>query len=34
MEIVEGLAEGETVITLRRSAKLKPGVEVEIKETQ
>jgi len=34
IEIVEGLTEGETVVTLRRSAKLKPGVEVEIKETQ
>ncbi len=34
IEIVEGLNEGETVVTLRRSAKLQPGVEVEIKETQ
>ncbi len=34
IEIVEGLGEGETVVTLRRSAKLQPGVEVEIKETQ
>lgn len=34
IEILEGLTEGETVVTLRRSAKLKPGVEVEIKETQ
>lgn len=34
IEIVTGLSEGESVVTLRRSAKLKPGVEVEIKETQ
>lgn len=33
-EIVEGLSEGEIVVTLRRSVKLQPGVEVEIKETQ
>jgi HlyD family secretion protein len=33
-EVLEGLAEGETVVTLRRSAKLQPGVEVEIKEKQ
>ena len=34
IEIIEGLREGETVVTLRRSAKLQPGVEVEIKENQ
>ncbi len=33
-EILEGLSPGEFVITLRRSAKLQPGVEVEIKEKQ
>jgi len=32
-EVLEGLSEGEFVVTLRRSAKLQPGVEVEIKET-
>ncbi len=31
-EIVEGLNEGETVVTLRRSEKVKPGIKVEIKE--
>ena len=34
IEVLEGLSEGETVVTLRRSVKLQPGVEVEIKETQ
>ncbi|MCK5378280.1 MAG: efflux RND transporter periplasmic adaptor subunit [Acidobacteria bacterium] len=33
-EVAEGLSEGEIVVTLRRSAKLQPGVEVEIKETK
>ncbi len=33
-EVLEGLSEGEVVVILRRSAKLQPGVEVEIKETQ
>jgi len=33
-EIVDGLAEGEYVVTLRRSAKLKAGAEVTIQEEQ
>ena len=33
-EIVQGLSEGEAVVTLRRSEKLQPGVKVEIKGAQ